>query len=77
MPSLRTAPSQLAAMLLPRCRRGFLSGAIRSPADLSEDDYRRVGQPRFAEEAFQKVGAQVAAAGQPSSGGGSCGRATP
>lgn len=45
-------------MFLPstwRCR-GFLTGAIRSPADLSEQDYRRVGQPRFAEEAFAKVG---------------------
>jgi aryl-alcohol dehydrogenase-like predicted oxidoreductase len=34
--------------------RGFLTGAIRSPADLSEQDFRRVGQPRFAEEAFAK-----------------------
>lgn len=34
--------------------RGFLSGTIKSPADLSEDDFRRVGQPRFAEEAFKK-----------------------
>ncbi|KAL4426698.1 hypothetical protein ABPG77_004754 [Micractinium sp. CCAP 211/92] len=34
--------------------RGFLSGQIRSPDDLAEDDYRRVGQPRFAEEAFKK-----------------------
>ncbi|PRW59829.1 aldo keto reductase [Chlorella sorokiniana] len=33
---------------------GFLTGAIRSPADLSEQDFRRVGQPRFAEEAFAK-----------------------
>eukprot|EP00887_Chlorella_sp_A99_P006471 scaffold3.g6471.t1 len=34
--------------------RGFLTGAIKSPADLAEDDYRRAGQPRFAEEAFEK-----------------------
>lgn len=34
--------------------RGFLSGQIQKPEDLAEDDYRRVGQPRFAEEAFKR-----------------------
>lgn len=42
-----------------RLCRGFLTGAIRSPADLGEQDFRRVGQPRFAEEAFAKVGGWV------------------
>jgi aryl-alcohol dehydrogenase-like predicted oxidoreductase len=32
--------------------RGFLTGAIRSPADFGEDDFRRT-QPRFQGEAFQ------------------------
>lgn len=31
------------------------AGAIKSPADLDPADFRRVGQPRFAEEAFEKV----------------------
>jgi aryl-alcohol dehydrogenase-like predicted oxidoreductase len=52
--------------ILPACRdlgiglvaysplgRGFLSGAIRSPDDLAEDDWRRVN-PRFQGEAFEK-----------------------
>lgn len=34
--------------------RGFLTGQIKAPEDLAEDDYRRVGQPRFAGEAFKK-----------------------
>lgn len=33
--------------------RGFLTGAIRSPDDLAEDDYRR-GSPRFQGENFGK-----------------------
>jgi aryl-alcohol dehydrogenase-like predicted oxidoreductase len=33
--------------------RGFLSGAIKSPDDLAEDDYRRFS-PRFQGENFQK-----------------------
>ena len=32
--------------------RGFLTGAITSPADFGEDDFRR-GQPRFTGDAFQ------------------------
>jgi len=32
--------------------RGFLSGAIRSPEDLAEDDWRRMN-PRFQGEAFE------------------------
>ena len=32
--------------------RGFLTGAITSPADFGEDDFRR-NQPRFQDEAFQ------------------------
>lgn len=32
--------------------RGFLTGAITSPADLADDDFRR-SNPRFAEEAFE------------------------
>jgi len=32
--------------------RGFLTGAITSPADFGEDDFRR-GQPRFTGEAFE------------------------
>ena len=32
--------------------RGFLTGAIRSPADLAEDDFRR-HMPRFAPERFE------------------------
>jgi aryl-alcohol dehydrogenase-like predicted oxidoreductase len=32
--------------------RGFLTGAIRSPADFGEDDFRR-NQPRFQGEAFE------------------------
>ncbi len=52
--------------ILPACRelgiglvaysplgRGFLSGAIRSPDDLAEDDWRRMN-PRFQGEAFDK-----------------------
>ncbi|MCW2967855.1 MAG: aldo/keto reductase family oxidoreductase [Solirubrobacteraceae bacterium] len=52
--------------ILPTCRelgigfvpysplgRGFLTGAIRSPEDLDEDDYRRFS-PRFQGENFQK-----------------------
>jgi aryl-alcohol dehydrogenase-like predicted oxidoreductase len=52
--------------ILPTCRelgigfvpysplgRGFLTGAIRSPDDLDEDDYRRYS-PRFQGENFQK-----------------------
>jgi aryl-alcohol dehydrogenase-like predicted oxidoreductase len=52
--------------ILPTCRelgiglvaysplgRGFLSGAIRSPDDLAEDDWRRQN-PRFQGEAFEK-----------------------
>jgi aryl-alcohol dehydrogenase-like predicted oxidoreductase len=52
--------------ILPTCRelgigfvpysplgRGFLTGAIRSPDDLDEDDYRRFS-PRFQGENFQK-----------------------
>ena len=52
--------------ILPACRelgiglvaysplgRGFLSGAIRSPEDLAEDDWRRMN-PRFQGEAFEK-----------------------
>jgi aryl-alcohol dehydrogenase-like predicted oxidoreductase len=52
--------------ILPTCRelgiglvaysplgRGFLSGAIRSPDDLAEDDWRRMN-PRFQGEAFEK-----------------------
>src|SRR3712207_5567674 len=31
--------------------RGFLTGAIRSPEDFAEDDWRR-GHPRFTGEAF-------------------------
>ncbi len=31
--------------------RGFLTGAIRSPEDFGEDDWRR-GHPRFTDEAF-------------------------
>ncbi|MEJ7567560.1 MAG: aldo/keto reductase [Gaiellaceae bacterium] len=30
--------------------RGFLTGAIRSQADLSDQDFRRVAAPRFSEE---------------------------
>ena len=33
--------------------RGFLSGAIRSPDDLAEDDWRRMN-PRFQGDAFEK-----------------------
>ncbi len=33
--------------------RGFLTGAIRSPSDLSPDDWRLLG-PRFQEESFRK-----------------------
>jgi aryl-alcohol dehydrogenase-like predicted oxidoreductase len=33
--------------------RGFLTGAIKSPDDLAEDDYRRYS-PRFQGEAFQR-----------------------
>lgn len=43
----------------PPCR-GFLTGQIKAPEDLAEDDYRRVGQPRFAGEAFKKVGRGIA-----------------
>ncbi len=32
--------------------RGFLTGAITSPEDLADDDFRRAN-PRFAEEAFE------------------------
>src|SRR3712207_8081708 len=32
--------------------RGFLTGAITSPEDFGEDDWRR-GHPRFTGEAFQ------------------------
>jgi len=52
--------------ILPACRelgiglvaysplgRGFLSGAIRSPDDLAENDWRRMN-PRFQGEAFEK-----------------------
>jgi aryl-alcohol dehydrogenase-like predicted oxidoreductase len=52
--------------ILPACRelgiglvaysplgRGFLSGAIRSPDDLADDDWRRMN-PRFQGEAFEK-----------------------
>jgi aryl-alcohol dehydrogenase-like predicted oxidoreductase len=52
--------------ILPACRelgiglvaysplgRGFLSGAIRSPDDLAEDDWRRMN-PRFQGDAFEK-----------------------
>jgi aryl-alcohol dehydrogenase-like predicted oxidoreductase len=55
----------LEASILPTCRelgiglvaysplgRGFLSGAIRSPEDLAEDDWRRMN-PRFQGEAFE------------------------
>ena len=35
--------------------RGFLTGAIKSLDDLEDDDYRKVGQPRFAKENFDKV----------------------
>jgi aryl-alcohol dehydrogenase-like predicted oxidoreductase len=51
--------------ILPACRelgiglvaysplgRGFLSGAIRSPEDLAEDDWRRMN-PRFQGDAFE------------------------
>jgi aryl-alcohol dehydrogenase-like predicted oxidoreductase len=33
--------------------RGFLTGAIKSPDDLAEDDFRRVN-PRFKREAFER-----------------------
>ncbi len=36
-------------------RRGFLTGAIRRPEDLAEDDFRR-GNPRFGEN-FTRNGA--------------------
>ncbi len=32
--------------------RGFLTGAISSPADLADDDFRKAN-PRFAEDAFE------------------------
>jgi aryl-alcohol dehydrogenase-like predicted oxidoreductase len=38
--------------------RGFLTGAITKPEDLPEDDWR-LKNPRFAGEAFQKVGVRV------------------
>jgi hypothetical protein len=38
--------------------RGFLTGAITKPEDLPEDDWR-LKNPRFAGEAFQKVGSRV------------------
>jgi aryl-alcohol dehydrogenase-like predicted oxidoreductase len=54
------------AEILPACRelgigfvaysplgRGFLTGAIKSPADLAEDDWRR-NNPRFQGDNFQK-----------------------
>ncbi|KAK9850252.1 hypothetical protein WJX84_002133 [Apatococcus fuscideae] len=33
--------------------RGMLTGSIRSPADLAENDFRRIS-PRFAEDAFKQ-----------------------
>ena len=38
--------------------RGFLTGAITSPDDLEDDDWRKNSQPRFKEEAFKKVRAR-------------------
>ena len=57
----------LEAEIVPTCRelgigivaysplgRGFLTGVIQSANDLDEKDWRRVGQPRFAEENIKK-----------------------
>ena len=38
--------------------RGFLSGQIKSPADLADDDFRKTN-PRFVGEAFEKNQALV------------------
>ena len=35
--------------------RGFLTGQIKSPDELAKDDYRTIGQPRWAAGAFEQV----------------------
>ena len=39
--------------------RSFLTGQIKSPADLAKDDFRATGQPRMEAGAFEQVSSQL------------------
>lgn len=54
LPTLRELGIGIGMVAYSPLGRGFLTGAIKSPADLADDDWRK-GQPRFTQEAIDKA----------------------